>query len=100
MSLSEAHRASRLRAIAAELREMAREGETPVGALREAISAATLLYSAAVTARGREVPLADPAVDTTSSVVLACALLRAQDLNPFDLALWFGRVVPDDAQRP
>jgi hypothetical protein len=27
-------------------------------------------------------------------MVLACALLRAQHMNPFDLALWFQKTAP------
>jgi len=27
--------------------------------------------------------------------VMACALLRAHHLNPFDLALWFSRTAPN-----
>jgi len=95
MSSSEQDRASRLGTVAATLRAAAQEGNISDDALREVMSAATLLYAKAVAAHGHEVSLRDRSVDATASVVLACALLRAQDLNPFDLALWFGRVVPD-----
>ena len=36
----------------------------------------------------------DRTVSTTEAMVVACALLRAQRLNPFDLALWFQRTAP------
>jgi hypothetical protein len=40
------------------------------------------------------VPAIDGTVSTTESMVMACALLRAHHLNPFDLALWFSRTAP------
>ena len=42
-----------------------------------------------------EVPAVDSTVSTTEAMVVACALLRAQHMNPFDLALWFSE---DDAE--
>ncbi|WP_426959351.1 hypothetical protein [Muricoccus radiodurans] len=86
--------AARLDAVAAELRALA-GADLPPEALRGAIGAATLLYAAAVRRMGHEIALADPEVSPTDAVVLCCALLRGQDLNPFDLSLWFGRVTPD-----
>ena len=52
-----------------------------------------------VVGKYHEVPLADPSVSPTDAVVLCCALLRGQDLNPFDLGLWFGRVAPPPGTR-
>lgn len=40
------------------------------------------------------VPVIDGTVSTTEVMVMACALLRAHHLNPFDLALWFSRTLP------
>lgn len=104
MSPSDTGAGSRLAAISAELREMTASPAMPNGApLRELLTAATLLYGATVRQLGREVSLADPALTPTDVVVLCCALLRAQDLNPFDLTLWFGRIAPDSetgSQRP
>jgi ribosomal protein S28E/S33 len=40
------------------------------------------------------VPVIDDTVSTTEAMVVACALLRAHHLNPFDLALWFSRTAP------
>lgn len=59
--------------------------------LRRVLSAAIRLY-AAVSERAAEniVPI-NADVSTTDAVVLACALLKAHELNPFDLALWFSR---------
>jgi hypothetical protein len=41
-----------------------------------------------------EIPPIDATVSTTEAIVVACALLRAQHLNPFDLAVWFQRTAP------
>jgi hypothetical protein len=49
------------------------------------------LYAAACEAAGREINPVTQEATPTEVVMLACALLRAQDLNPFDLALWFSR---------
>lgn len=88
----------RLRAIAAELLLIARSGaRLPAEQVRQVVTSTTLLYSAAVSTEGKELSLADPAVNATDAVVLTCALLRGQNLNPFDLTLWFGRVDADSA---
>ena len=59
--------------------------------LRELVSDATLAYARAVEECGEELPPLRADVSTTDAMTLACALLRSQNLNPFDLALWFGR---------
>ncbi len=43
-------------------------------------------------------PVIDRTVSTTEAMVVACALLRAHRLNPFDLALWFQRTAPQRRQ--
>jgi hypothetical protein len=59
--------------------------------LRRLLSAAARLYTVAEESETTDGnPLAEN-VASTEAVVLACALLKARDLNPFDLALWFGR---------
>ncbi|QSE95828.1 hypothetical protein JWS13_36750 [Rhodococcus pseudokoreensis] len=59
--------------------------------VRRLVSAATRLCAARTEATGQEVnPLHDDVI-ATEAIVLACALLKARDLNPFDLALWFSR---------
>jgi len=55
------------------------------------VTEATLAYARAVESAGRELPPLRPGVSTTDALTLACALLRSQNLNPFDLALWFSR---------
>ena len=64
---------------------------TSPDALRELISDATLAYARAVEECGEEFPPLRPDVSTTDAMTLACALVRSQNLNPFDLALWFSR---------
>ncbi len=59
--------------------------------VRAAVTAATRLYASACEAAGRELPPLDPGVSTTDALTLACALLRSQDLTPFDMAMWFSR---------
>lgn len=65
--------------------------------LGELVGAIAQIYSEAVTERGREISITRTSLDATAAVVLSCALLRSQDLSPFDLAIWFGSVVPDNS---
>lgn len=58
------------------------------------VSGATKLYAALAEETETELPAIDATVSTTEVMVLACALLRAQHLTPFDLALWFQRTAP------
>lgn len=60
--------------------------------MRKLVSSVTRLYAACSDRAGEEIPAIDATVSTTDAVMLACALLRAHDLSPFDLALWFSRV--------
>jgi len=59
--------------------------------VRAAVTAATRMYASACEEAGRELPPLEPGVSTTEALTLACALLRSQDLTPFDMALWFSR---------
>ena len=87
----------RLADVVAELRSILEVGgNLAPSEVRQVMTSATLLYAAAVRRAGRELPLADHAVSATDTVVLACALLRSQNLSPFDLTLWFGRTNLDD----
>ncbi|GAA4877863.1 hypothetical protein [Actinomycetospora straminea] len=56
---------------------------------RRLFAVAGRLY--AVAAEEGAHPPASTDLTPTESVVLATAALRAHDLNPFDLALWFSR---------
>ena len=63
--------------------------------LQKVFAAAVRLYAAKVERRGEAVkPFGDGAVTTTESIVAACALIRAADLNLFDVAMWFNRASP------
>lgn len=60
--------------------------------LSEVMAAAVKLYAAKVERRGSELkPFAEGAVTATETVVAACAMIRAADLNLFDVAMWFHR---------
>jgi hypothetical protein len=69
----------------------------PQESVTSLMSGAVKLYAAIVeeVAGGSEaVPVINDTVSTTEAMVVACALLRAHHLNPFDLALWFSRTAP------
>ncbi len=70
-------------------------------ALRQVFAAVVKLYAAKVEASGQEVlaPVERDALTATQAVVAACGLIRAADLNLFDVAMWFGRYRPEDADR-
>ena len=60
--------------------------------LRQTLAAAVKVYAAKAERRGGQLaPFPDGAVTATESVVAACALIRAADLNMFDVAMWFHR---------
>lgn len=61
-------------------------------ALQRILTAAVKVYAAKVERRGHDVaPFATGAVTATETVVTACGLIRAADLNMFDVAIWFHR---------
>jgi len=60
--------------------------------LQRVLTAAAKLYAAKVERRGHDVaPFVPGKVTATESVVTACGLIRAADLNMFDVAIWFHR---------
>ena len=62
--------------------------------LRRAFTAVVRLYAAKAElheASEELVPFDTDAVNATETVVAACAMIRAADLNLLDLAMWFGR---------
>jgi len=60
--------------------------------LQDVLAAAVRIYAAKVERRGGEVkPFEDGAITATETVVAACAMIRAADLNLFDVAMWFHR---------
>jgi hypothetical protein len=61
-------------------------------ALQQVLTAAVKVYAAKVERRGHDVvPFAPNTVTATETVVTACGLIRAADLNMFDVAVWFHR---------
>jgi hypothetical protein len=61
-------------------------------ALQQVLTAAVKVYAAKVERRGHDVaPFAPNTVTATETVVTACGLIRAADLNMFDVAIWFHR---------
>jgi hypothetical protein len=96
--MSASENAVRLSALVAQLSERIDEtvkagevADVPRTDLTALVSGAVKLYATAVEETNQDVPVIDPTVSTTEAMVVACALLRAHHLNPFDLALWFSR---------
>jgi hypothetical protein len=66
----------------------------PDDALRRVLTAAVTAYAAKAEASECELaPYEADAVTATETAVTACAMIRAADLNPFDIAMWFQRPV-------
>src|ERR1700675_151571 len=60
--------------------------------LQQVLTAAVKVYAAKVERRGHDVvPFPQHAVTATETVVTACAMILAADLNMFDVAIWFHR---------
>ena len=78
-------------AVVSRLDELAARTDLSAEDVRAIVSAATRLYANASAQAGRELPPVAPDVSTTDALTLACALLRSQDLTPFDMSMWFGR---------
>jgi hypothetical protein len=65
----------------------------PDEALHRVLAAAVRVFAAKAEQRGGDVrPFADDAVTATETVVAVCAMIRAADLSPFDVAMWFHRL--------
>jgi hypothetical protein len=75
-----------LLAAAATLREAA---VASPDAVRAILGAVVRLYAASCEAAGEELRALDRDVPTTEAMMLACALVRSQNLNSFDFAMWF-----------
>jgi hypothetical protein len=60
--------------------------------LQQVLTAATKIYAAKVERRRHDVaPFPPGTVTATETVVTACGMIRAADLNMFDVAIWFHR---------
>jgi hypothetical protein len=64
----------------------------PAEQVQRVVAAAVRLYGEYTQVTGTTFAPVDAGVSSTDVVVMATALLKARDLNPFDLALWFNRV--------
>jgi hypothetical protein len=102
--MSPSDEAAKLSALLADLNaqiertdEAGEIASVPPADVTNLVSGAIKLYASMVedAAPGEDaVPAIDGTVSTTEAMVMACALLRAHHLNPFDLALWFSRTAP------
>ncbi len=64
--------------------------------LRRVLTAVVKTYAAKAEDAEREIaPFIEGAVTPTEAVVAACAIIRAVDLNLFDVAMWFRRPVAE-----
>jgi hypothetical protein len=60
--------------------------------LQQVFSAVVRLYAAKSEERARELaPFGDRPVNATEAVTAICAIMRAADLNFFDLQMWYRR---------
>ena len=60
--------------------------------LQRVLSAAIRLYAAKSEDRAQELsPFGDKPVNATEAVTAICAIMRAADLNFFDLQMWYRR---------
>ena len=75
--------------VVAGLERLVDSAELSPEQVRALVSAVTRLYAAASSRAGEELPPVGPEVSTTDAVSLACALVRSQDLTPFEMAVWF-----------
>ena|SRR5690242_5553650 len=96
--MSTSEKAARLSALVAQLSETIEEtvkagevAEVPQEDVTVLVSGAVKLYATSAEETESQAPVIDATVSTTEAMVVACALLRAHNLNPFDLALWFSR---------
>ena len=79
-------------ALAADALKRGEPDAIPDELLRKTLAAAVKVYAAKAERRGGALaPFAEGEVTATESVVAACALIRAADLNLFDVAMWFHR---------
>jgi hypothetical protein len=66
--------------------------EVPDESLQRLLSAAVRLYAAKAEDRAQELPpFGDRPVNATEAVTAICAIMRAADLNFFDLQMWYRR---------
>ena len=100
MSPSDATRAARflelveaLADVEHETKKIAWPDAMDMEACGRLLGMAARFYVSAAEQKPEETPLPALGLTATDSVVVATAALRDQDLTPFDLTLWFQRVV-------
>lgn len=91
MSLSEVRLKADTTTALSLLEQLAERTDLAEDDVRAIVSAATRIYANACTRAGEELPPLTEQISTTDAITLACALLRSQDLTPFDMAMWFSR---------
>lgn len=80
-----------VRAAVSVLERSAASGDLTPDTVRAVVTAATRLYARESDRAGAAAaPLASD-LSATEALTLACALLKSQDLTPFDMAVWFSR---------
>lgn len=64
--------------------------------LREALTGAVKRYAAHFESTGCAMPVVEKnSITATEAVLAICELMRAADLNPFDVAMWYRRPLPE-----
>ena len=82
-------------AVVAAALKSGKPDDIPDESLRRVLAAAVRAYAAKAEKAEDEIPpYEDDAVTATETVVAACALVRAANLNLFDLAMWYRRPLP------
>ncbi|HEY8580637.1 MAG TPA: hypothetical protein VIL72_12160 [Beijerinckiaceae bacterium] len=70
---------------------LGRAQDLPDDLVRRALSAAVRAYAAKAEHAEREPPPLEAEVTATDAVTTVCAMVRAVDLNMFDVTMWFNR---------
>jgi len=75
-----------------EALETGKPEAVPDESLQRVLTAAVRLYAAKSEDRARELaPFGEQPVNATEAVTAICAIMRAADLNFFDLQMWYRR---------
>jgi hypothetical protein len=79
-------------ALAEDAIKSGKPDQVPDDVLQRVFSAAVRLYTAKWEERQQELPpFGDRPVNATEAVTAICAIMRAADLNFFDLQMWYRR---------